>query len=78
MQVEKPAFSTNYKIYKFNIRSEFVKNVINFFSKKEYFKPNVEITVFDCEQDVIRVSGDANDNDFGAGGLKDGGFVDEN
>ena len=55
-----------------------MKNIFNVSSKKEYFEPIVEIAIFDLLQDVIRVSGDANDNDFGAGGLTQGGFADEN
>lgn len=45
-------------------------------TKKNYIVPSVEILTFDLEQDVIRVSGDDNDTNFGAGGL--GGFVDGN
>ncbi len=43
------------------------------FERKEYFAPNVEILIFDINQDVIRVSGDAYDNDVDA---RDGGFID--
>jgi hypothetical protein len=55
-----------------------MKKDSNLYFNKEYGTPKVEIIVFDLLQDVIRVSGDANDNDFGAGGLTQGGFADEN
>ena len=39
--------------------------------EKEYFVPVVEIHIFDCENDILCMSTEGNDNEFGAGDLGD-------
>ena len=51
-----------------------MKSTLEMGTEKEYFVPVVEIHIFDCEKDILCMSTEGKDNDFGAGDLS--GFVD--
>ncbi len=44
--------------------------------KKGYYSPSVDAYYFDKTKDILCMSNESNDNDFGAGDL--GGFTDGN
>ncbi len=51
-----------------------MEKMIKSIMRKEYCSPNVDVYDLDETKDILCMSNEANDNEFGAGGL--GGFVD--
>ena len=53
-----------------------MKEIIKGIIQKDYRTPIVEVYRLDDMKDILCMSNESNDNEFGAGGL--GGFVDGN
>ena len=52
-----------------------MKDILEYIEGKGvYFTPTVEVQYLDTDKDVLCMSSEGNDNDFGAGGLD--GFLD--